>query len=495
MIATYIKYFTLFVCSFIFFSKLLNQKINKSNFFATFTHKKIALIIQATSFLIVDLIIITIRIFIPHLTVLFLFILLYIYASFVYHVLPETTIVTSLISLVLSYFMFYISAIIASPVSLIAKNASLTTEMTMNIFTPIVCLFQIILTFLIFSIKRLKNGMPFLFEKISNKIGVFLSCFVLFISSLFTILDHKNRHYTLLIVFCTFMCFILFIWWRKQLSISYINRTHNNEILSLEAEIKKLNQDNKHMAMIIHKDNKLIPAMIMSVENLLNKASNNNITDTTLVTEATNLLKELNTLSKERTGILSSNSPNKLTFTSTNLIRLDSVIQYMHEKCKAENISFDVSVTADATSLIKKSISEDALVTLVADITENAIIATRNNEDTKNILLCIKNENNTYHIEVYDSGSHFAPHVIKNAGKRPTTTHLDTGGSGIGLMTTFTLACESFASFVINESIEDPKYTKCVSIVFDYKNEFRVYSQRSEILQLKNECPEINIIS
>ena len=62
-------------------------------------------------------------------------------------------------------------------------------------------------------------------------------------------------------------------------------------------------------------------------------------------------------------------------------------------------------------------------------------------------------------------------------------------------MTTFTLINESFASFVINESIEDSKYKKCVSIVFDYKNEFRIYTNRQEIIDLQKECPEINIIS
>ena len=494
MIATFIKYYFLFTCSFIIFSKLLNKKTYNNNFFIAFKSKIIAYFSQAVSFLMVNIIIITIRSYIPHLTILFIFISLFIYTSLVYNTLPEICITTSLISIGLNYFIFYVSTIISSPISIITMNTSINAELLDIIFISIICLTQILITFFIFSIKRLKNGMPFLREKISNKIGIFISCFILFISSLFTILDN-NKRYTLLIVFCTFMCFILFIWWRKQLTISYINRTHKNEIISLEADIKKLKRDNEQMAYIIHKDNKLIPAMIMSVENLLNKASDCDIMNTTLATEATKLLNELNSLSKERKGLLGLNSPNKHNFPSTNLIRLDSVIQYMNEKCRTENIAFDVSVNADVKKLIKKSISEDALVTLIADITENAIIATRDSNESKRILLNIKKENKAYHIDVYDSGSHFPPHVIKNAGKRPTTTHLDTGGSGIGLMTTFTLLNESFASFVINESIEDPKYKKCVSFVFDYKNEFRIYTNRQEIIELQKECPEINIIS
>lgn len=495
MFIAFIKYSFMFVCSYVFFTRLLNIKFQNSYFFSTFHTKKIAFFLQAISFFIIDIALITVRIFIPHLTVLFLFILLFIYSSFLYNVSTEICIVGSLISVSLSYFMFMISTLITSPISIIIQNTSMTTQIKTLIFTPLVCLLQIILTFLIFKIKRLKNGMPFLRDKIANKIGFFISLFILFISSLFTVLIPNNTHLTLLVFFCTFMCFILFIWWRKQLTISYINRNHKNEILSLESEIKRLKLDNEQMATLIHKDNKLIPAMIMSVEKLLTKASDNNISSHTLSKDATNILNELKVLSSERTGTLNSNSPRKLMFNSTNLIRLDSVIEYMYQKSISENISFNVSINADIETLIRKTISEDALVTLIADLTENAIIATRQNDNEKHILLNIVNTNNTYCIEIYDNGSLFSPHVIRNAGKRPTTTHLDTGGSGIGLMTTFALLRESFASFVIDETISDSRYSKSVSIVFDYKNEFRVYSKRYEITELQNECPEINIIS
>ena len=495
MFITFIKYSFIFVCSYIFYTKLLNQKSENSYFFITFKKKELAFFVQAISLLIVNFLLFGIRIFIPQLTVLFLFILLFVYTSLIYNISAKISIVASAFSVGFSYSMFIISTIICSPISIIIQNTSITTEIMKTIFTPIICITQILLTILIFKIKRLRNGMPFLREKISNKIGIYISCFVLFISSLFTILDNKNRNYTLLVFFCTFMCFILFIWWRKQLTISYINRNHKNEILSLEAEIKRLKLDNEQMATLIHKDNKLIPAMIMSLENLLTKACDNNISSHTLSKDATNILNELKVLSSERTGTLNSNSPRKLLFNSTNLIRLDSVIEYMYQKSISENISFNVSINADIETLIRKTISEDALVTLIADLTENAIIATRQNDNEKHILLNIVNTNNTYCIEIYDNGSLFSPHVIRNAGKRPTTTHLDTGGSGIGLMTTFALLRESFASFVIDETISDSRYSKSVSIVFDYKNEFRVYSKRYEITELQNECPEINIIS
>lgn len=140
--------------------------------------------------------------------------------------------------------------------------------------------------------------------------------------------------------------------------------------------------------------------------------------------------------------------------------------------------------------MINHPISEDALVTLIADLTENAIIATKESE-SKNIHLSLDMENNNFCISVFDSGIHFEPYTIENAGKKKASTHLNDGGSGIGLMTTFTFLREYLASFIIDETIENEKYTKKVTVLFDSLNEFRINSQRNEILAIGNARPDI----
>ena len=78
-------------------------------------------------------------------------------------------------------------------------------------------------------------------------------------------------------------------------------------------------------------------------------------------------------------------------------------------------------------------------------------------------------------ISVYDSGNNFSKEVIKHLGKRRYTTHKDSGGTGIGLMNTFKLLKEYNASFSIEENIDNPSYTKIVSIIFD-KNGTKTYN-------------------
>ena len=45
----------------------------------------------------------------------------------------------------------------------------------------------------------------------------------------------------------------------------------------------------------------------------------------------------------------------------------------------------------------------------------------------------------------------------------------------------------------IDETIDNPLYTKKVSVLFDMLNEFRIYSLRSEIIDLSNEHQDIII--
>ena len=71
---------------------------------------------------------------------------------------------------------------------------------------------------------------------------------------------------------------------------------------------------------------------------------------------------------------------------------------------------------------------------------------------------------------IYDSGEYFSKDVLKKLGKKRATTHKKDGGTGIGLMTTFEILKKYNASFSIDETINNPQYTKCVAITFDDKH-------------------------
>ena len=99
----------------------------------------------------------------------------------------------------------------------------------------------------------------------------------------------------------------------------------------------------------------------------------------------------------------------------------------------------------------------------------------------RSILVRIGKIDNIYSLYIYDSGIEFSKEVLDNLGKKPITTHAETGGTGMGFMNTFDTINKTKASFIINEigkPCED-NYTKVLIFKFDNKNEFIVNSYKS----------------
>lgn len=112
-----------------------------------------------------------------------------------------------------------------------------------------------------------------------------------------------------------------------------------------------------------------------------------------------------------------------------------------------------------------ETVLEEALLnTLLADLGENAIIATAKAE-RRNILLSLSVRNKQYCIDFFDSGTDFDAGVIEHLGKKRYTTHKSEGGSGIGLMTTLEILEKKKGSFELEEFQKNCLFTKRVSII------------------------------
>lgn len=479
MIEFYVKYLFMLICSFYCFTKLLNLSFAKKNY-----------IISLGVFLVYDILICLAKLYVPHMMILVFIATIFVHSSIAHKTTFKITFMVTLISVGLNYFLFITSMLIISPLLLFIVSSTRDFEPFYFYLFSFIGFIQLILSIILFRFKRLKRGMPFLLKKIPNSLGVFICCFIIFLSTLFTMLESKNYFNEAILLICIILGVLLFIWWRRQLTISYLNRAHKNELMQLEVELEKLKKDNDNMSALIHKDNKLIPAMEMAVNNLLTEYSSSS--DEHLNKRACELLSDLNRLTNERRGILDNQISQRNNLPTAGIIRFDSIISYMYEKARSMNINFDVRIDTDISQMIDTTVDLDTLVTLVADMTENAIIAT-NYSDNKNILLSFQNKNGVFSINVYDSGIHFEPYTIVNAGLKKASTHLDTGGSGIGLMTIFRLLVRSLSSFVIDETIEDTRYTKMVSVQFDSMNQFRIKSNRKEVLDLRKRNPRLII--
>ena len=79
-------------------------------------------------------------------------------------------------------------------------------------------------------------------------------------------------------------------------------------------------------------------------------------------------------------------------------------------------------------------------------------------------------------------------------GKTRYTTHGDSGGTGIGLMTTFELIKVYSASFIINENFNYSPYCKKVSVCFDGLYQIKIHSNRDEIFNVASYRDDIIFI-
>jgi len=397
----------------------------------------------------------------------FVLVLLIIY-KFKYN-LPFKLLITDIcISISLSYFCFLISLVILSP--LFYLTSKIFFDLNYNyIFAHLIAgILQILLSVGIFKIRRFKSGMPFLRQQNCNETGLIVSIFVLIITTLYYAFPKPNALFFILVLTSILLCLIIIAWWKHSLKKSYWETVHKNQIAALETELMNLKKDNDNLSKIIHKDNKLIPAMVLSVKELLAISAQSEIPEINL--QGQTLLKELENISRERKGILTATEQHIYELPKSNLMRLDSLISYLYQKCALYGIQFKAHFNIE-TNYLMKFINEQELDTLIADLIENAIYATKNQKN-KQILFSIDTKNNICFIDIYDTGMPFNSNIIQKLGKQKATSHANDGGSGIGLFNTLGICKKYNFSFCIDESPKLENYTKKISVIFDENNQF-----------------------
>jgi signal transduction histidine kinase len=356
-------------------------------------------------------------------------------------------------------------------------------------------LLEFLLTTIPFKTRRLKNGMPSIIKYGTSDIGTYLNISVLLAFSTFSISQDDELVYVIPMFFILICGVSVIFWWRSRVTRKYIEDAKAREMAELQntiqekdAELERLRQHNEELSKIIHKDNKLIPAMELAVREHLMFVENSE--HDKQIFRGRQLLERLEIISQERAGIVKSYETAYKKLPSTDVLSVDSLMAYMLQKAKAHQISFDLSVSGSVKYLIEHIIDESDLNTLLADLVDNAIIATKQCEK-KHIMSYIGIYHDFYRIDIYDSGVPFEVETIADIGLKRTTTHLNDGGSGIGLMTAFEILSKYQASFEIDQRLHNDLFEKKVSVCFDTLGQYRLKSNRDDIPDLALARPDI----
>ena len=180
----------------------------------------------------------------------------------------------------------------------------------------------------------------------------------------------------------------------------------------------------------------------------------------------------------------------------TEISEIDDMFKYMQTECYKNNIEFKLHIEGEFYKLVNNIIPVNKLEILIGDHIRNAIIAINCSANkNRSILVILGIQEDSYELCIYDSGIEFEIETLQKLGKERTTTHKETGGSGIGFMTTFKTIRKCKASLIIEEKHEmkENDYTKALKIRFDGRDEYRIYSYRAEKIREKSKDDRIII--
>lgn len=487
MLTSLIKLFFMILCSYYIFTKLLHLFPSR---------KQYALALLAT--VVLSVIMCFVNRHVNYLNALLMAILFCGFVFLQYRTSIKITLVTSIISCAMSYIIFSIASLLtALLIFWLSKLPYLNNKFSEEIMFTIVGVCQLLLSIIPFRFKRLKKGMPYLQDGKFGDFGFILCIILLIITSLIQAglgSDSSLIAYMISIAICGIF---LITWWLKRLTLRYLSRLKAQEVSDLKLQIQQLSdrnaelqKNNEVLSKIIHKDNKLIPAMEHSVQTLVQSLR---FSDEESLAKANELLQYLASVSKDRSGILLNYEHQHRSLLQTGVTSIDSMIGYMEQKAYSDGVSLNLTITGSIKYLTETVIKETDLSTLIADLLENALNAV-GGADLKHILLCIGIEGDHYSLDVFDSGAPISEEVLPHLGKQRFTSHAETGGSGIGMMTTFEILRKYSASFVLDEINVSKPYSKKLSICFDGLNQFRVKSNRPELLELQSTRPDAILI-
>lgn len=374
----------------------------------------------------------------------------------------------------ISYILFVISGTIEFTLQQIFDLGNVTINLIITLFLEGAIIFRIK------KIKRLKNGLSFLQSK-NEYIEIVVSIMAFILVLVYGLISYNNEriykylyfyYITLSILIVLIIQKTMVMYYKQKLIDDTINQ-YQKELKEKDEKIEKLTKENYRASKINHEFYNRQKSLEYMVKNSL---TNYNIE----LGEDVDILSKIKNLTEEHSNKVSEDKI-LLKLETTGIDEVDEMFTYMQQECIKNNIEFKLKINGNIYPLINNYITKSQLVTLIGDHLRDAIIAINfSNKSNKKIFVILGTKENCYELCIYDSGIEFEIQTLLKLGMEPITTHKNSGGTGIGFMTTFETLKECKASLIIEEYGDNIEYTKLVKFKFDKKSEYKICSYRSD---------------
>lgn len=342
-------------------------------------------------------------------------------------------IITNLLANAIAYAIF----IVASIIELIPMIIFKIKISTINFM--LIALIDIILMLFFLKMKRLKNGLVFLNNNVCNNyIDIIVINISMTIILAYCILGNYYGNLTMnLTVSFVILTIIMFIMIQKTLILYYkqklLEKTmadYEEEIKQKDEIIKELSEEKFKISKVNHEFYNRQKSLEKAVKDFINNTSTEMGNELTIINKINNLSKEYSNKMEKIKQV------EKLPLTDVE--EIDEMFKYMQSECIKNNIDFRLKIEGNIISLINNIIEKDRLVTLIGDHLRDAIIAINSGTNKfKSIIAILGIKDKYYEFCVYDTGVEFEIETLLKLGLEPVTTHKNTGGTGIGFISTF----------------------------------------------------------
>lgn len=288
---------------------------------------------------------------------------------------------------------------------------------------------------------------------------------------------------------------IMFIMIQKTLILYYkqkmLEKTleeYKEDIAERDKHIQELSDEKFKISKVNHEFYNRQKALELAVKEFVSSSKTEVANEIAVIDKINNLSNEYSSKIEEIKNV------EKLP--ATGIEEVDEMFKYMQNECINNKIDFNLKINGNIFYMVNNIIDKSRLVTLIGDHIRDAIIAINNSSNKyKSIVAVLGMKDNFYEFCVYDTGIEFEIPTLLKLGLEPATTHKDSGGTGIGFITTFETLNVTKASLIIQENHEmlDNDYTKAVIIRFDGKNEYRIKSYRANKIKKKSKDNRIII--
>jgi len=407
----------------------------------------------------------------------------------------QYSIVITFIALTITYLTYTISVVMAGFIITITR---LNIQKNNTLALVLIITIQILILRKMLKIKRFKRGIAFLQDKDKTvNVGIIGFSLIGITMLIYSITGNKEVA-TYLFTGIVIEAICLTIWIRRKITKYYKQKMKEKTIEELENEIKekdreisKILEENKEIATINHKYSSRIKSIEKVTTKILSKPELIEKMKVEFGTDFGDIHKQIKKLSEEYTSEIKEKINHKNELAKTGIFGIDNILEYMKEEAEKSNIKFDLKINGNINYMIENIINQSKLETLLGDHIKDAIIAIDNSNNTyKSILIIIGIVEECYEICIYDTGIEFEIETLLKLGTEAITTHKETGGSGIGFMTTFETLRDTKGSLIIEEKhpMTNTDYTKAIRIRFDGKNEYKICSYRAnEIKKCKKD--------